>query len=205
MKRLTVLMAIFMSVIFIIPNIAEARWLNRMEKRLNLTAQQTQQIKKLMYNSKRYKITLRAKLQLARLDVRQLLEQHRPNIANVSKAIDKVGAIQLALHKHRILNMLKIKALLSPEQAKKLDQWQHHRKHIQMMRRRAWKRGRRAHRRGWRGRRAHRRGWRGRRARRRMGRRARRRMGRRAWGNPPNKVNPPTPSTKKETLKPATK
>ena len=112
---------------------------SRVAEMLNLTPQQREAIRKIRYDSKREMIRARAELQLARLDLRQLTEKHRPNLAKVSAAIDKVGALELKLKKSRILMMLKMKALLTPEQAAKAAELRRQRR-ARWGGRRGWKR-----------------------------------------------------------------
>ncbi|GEM_PF-4238229 len=92
----------------------------RLAEMLNLSPQQRDVINKLRYDNQRAVIRLRAELQLARLDLRQLTEQHRPDLKQVEALIDKVGRLEIQLKKSRILMMLKMKAVLTPEQAAKV-------------------------------------------------------------------------------------
>lgn len=129
-----------LSVLFFLPTQASAGWLGRIGRKLNLSDGQLSQIRTIVYQSRRSQIALKAQLQLSRLDLRQLLEQHKPNEAKVIAAIDKAGANELALKKSRILMMVRIKAILTPQQAAK---WNQIRNRRQMRRRKMRKRMRR--------------------------------------------------------------
>ncbi len=91
----------------------------RLAQMLNLTQAQRETINKLRYENQRVVIRLRAELQLARLDLRQMTQKHRPDLKQVEALIDKVGRLEVQLKKSRILMMLKMKAVLTPEQAAK--------------------------------------------------------------------------------------
>ena len=124
----------------------------RMVKALGLSAQQEAAIEKIQLNFKRKALTLRYKLQLARLDLRVLLKPHRPNMKKVIPAIEKVGQLEVQFKKIRILRGLRIRSVLTPAQAQKAKEFRRRRR---MMRRRRW--GRRGRRWGRRGRRWNRR------------------------------------------------
>lgn len=113
---------------------AQGRRIEGMAKLLNLSSQQVEQIKKITYESRRQQITIQAQLQLARLDLSQLVSQHRPDLKAVDAALDKVGQLELSMKKNRVMMMLRMKALLSKEQADKLQEFNSHR---QMRRQRA--------------------------------------------------------------------
>lgn len=112
----------------------------RLAEMLNLTPQQRESIRKIRYESQREMIRARAELQLARLDLRQLTEQHRPDMKKVSAAIDKVGGLEMKLKKSRIMMMLKMKAVLTPEQAAKAAELRRQRRARWGGRRGMWKR-----------------------------------------------------------------
>lgn len=183
MRKLMIALVLGLVGIFAIPQQSQANRLRRMKRFLKLSEAQVTKIRNIMYSARRTQIQTKAKLQLARLDLHQLVSQHRPNLKAVSTALDKVGAIELTLKKSRVMMMLRIKATLSSQQAEKLEKFNNRRK----MRRR---RMRRRFRRWMRGRR-----WRNRRRRRQMRRRWRRnrrfRDDRNGGGDVPPPVQPP--------------
>ena len=141
-----------LAILLALPFQASAGWMDRVARKIGLSPAQQSQIKTIIYNARRNQITTKAKLQLARLDLRQLLDQHKPSETKVLAAVDKVGAIELQMKKSRILMMLRVKAVLTPQQAAK---WQELKR-----RRRAWRRRRFRHRRFRQMRRRNRRRWR---------------------------------------------
>lgn len=121
------------------PVSASANWMMKMANRLNLTAAQQSSIKNIVYKQRRSQITLKANLQLARLDLRQLLDQHKPDETKVIAAVDKAGSYELQLKKSRILMMVRIKSVLTAKQAKQWSEFQRQRR----ARRRKWRKRRR--------------------------------------------------------------
>ena len=165
MKKMLVILASLLAMI-LIPQTGYAYNINRWSRLLDLSPVQQAKIKTIVYQARRERIRVRANLQLARLDLRQLLEQHKPNKSTVIASIDKLGKFELLIKKSRILMMLKIKAVLTPKQAAKANKFYRRnrwRRRNNRRRFRSWKRRRRMYRRN----------------RRRMHRRNRRRMHRR--------------------------
>ncbi len=113
------------------------------KKALNLTEQQENTIRNIFYQSSKELIMLRARLQIANLELKKLLEQHRPDPKAVMKALENVSAAQLAVRKNRVLMMLKIQSVLTPQQFKKFREIRAMRKQ-----RRRWKRWMRKNRQG---------------------------------------------------------
>lgn len=140
MKTLLLGWMLVMTTWIAMPTVVQAQGgqrIERMAKFLNLSPQQVTQIKSIMYESRRQQITTQAQLQLARLDLSQLVNQHRPDLKAVSAALDKVGQIELTLKKSRVMMMLRMKALLSKEQADKLQEFNARR----AQRRQRWRQG----------------------------------------------------------------
>ena len=120
MKRMmTTVMALCLGLVLLLPQQASAqRWLLRVADKLNLTEAQQTKIKTLVYNMQRDNIRAKAALQLARLDLKQLLDQHRPDLKKVKAAAEKVGKLEVQRKTSRILMFVKIKAVLTAQQAK---------------------------------------------------------------------------------------
>jgi Spy/CpxP family protein refolding chaperone len=115
----------------------------RIEKiadKLGVSEETAKQMKSLVYESKRKGIPLKAKGEAARLDLRELMDSDAPDEAQVMAKIEAIGQIQIEARKLRIGTMLKVRALLTPEQRKTLRK---------MMARRMGKKGRRGHRGKW--------------------------------------------------------
>lgn len=171
MSRFLTLTAMLLAGIFMIPNVAEANRLRRMTRLLNLSPQQQETIKNIIFKARRSQISLRANLQLLRLDLNQLIRKHRPNLSKVSALLDKLGAAELNMKKSRIMMMLKIKLALNKNQAEKLTRINERRRRRRMHRRKMFSRWSRKRMRRWR-----KRQWRRRQRERRRRRRMRRRM-----------------------------
>jgi Spy/CpxP family protein refolding chaperone len=52
--------------------------------------------------------------------MRRLLGQDRPDEAAVMQQAERIGALEIELHKQRLRTMLRIRALLTPEQRREL-------------------------------------------------------------------------------------
>jgi Spy/CpxP family protein refolding chaperone len=97
----------------------------RLAERLKLNPEQRKKIDVLRYDLKRKMIRLKAEAELARLDLKQITNQHRPDLAKVTVAVEKLGKLELEIKKSRILMYVQMKSLLSVEQARELKQiWQ---------------------------------------------------------------------------------
>lgn len=121
MKRFRLTCTIFAVLLsFFLCSVASAGMVERWSRVLNLSTAQQTQIKKIVYQSRRKQITLKANLQLARLDMHQLLSQHKPDEAKVVAAVEKTAGFELAMKKSRILMWVRVKAVLTAKQAAKL-------------------------------------------------------------------------------------
>jgi Spy/CpxP family protein refolding chaperone len=65
---------------------------------------------------------LHAKLRDLHKGMKALLEQDSPDESAVMQQIDTIGAAEVAMQKHRLGTMLKIRALLTPEQREAMTQ-----------------------------------------------------------------------------------
>ncbi len=144
----TLLFALMFALIgaFVMPQPSQANRLRQMKRMLKLSDAQVSKIRNIMYTSRRSQIQRKAQLQLARLDLHQLVSKHRPDLKAVSTALDKVGKIELELKKSRVMMMLKMKAVLTRQQAEQLEQFNSRRKARRRRMRqrfRRWMRGRR--------------------------------------------------------------
>lgn len=100
----------------------------RLAHELSLTDAQKEQMQRIRLEQQRQVIKLRAELQLARLDLGQLLREARPDQAKVIAQVEKLGKIEIELKKVNILSMVKMKSVLTPEQAKKFQELRERRK-----------------------------------------------------------------------------
>ncbi|MBI5508323.1 MAG: periplasmic heavy metal sensor [Deltaproteobacteria bacterium] len=79
------------------------------------------QIKDKSYKSDQEAIKLRADLDSARLEMRRLMDEDKPDPAKVMKQIDAVGNLETELKKNRVRLLLSVRELLTPDQRKKLQ------------------------------------------------------------------------------------
>ena len=99
--------------------------LDRAARWLELTDEQLVEIRKLVFAARRGHITMEADLELARLELHEMLDADNPTRADVMKQIDKVGQLETQTRKHKIGVLLEVRALLSPEQRTKLETGRH--------------------------------------------------------------------------------
>ena len=90
--------------------------------RLNLSERQKEQIRTIREQQQRRMIPLKARLQEANLDLRQLLRAERPSQARIDAAIDQVAELRADAHKARVASMLEIRGLLTDAQKKQLGE-----------------------------------------------------------------------------------
>lgn len=88
--------------------------------RLNLSDRQKEQIRDIRQENQRRMIPLNARLQEARLDLRQLLEAESPNRTRIDAAIDRMADLRAEAHKARLATHLEVRSLLTEEQRKQL-------------------------------------------------------------------------------------
>jgi Spy/CpxP family protein refolding chaperone len=80
------------------------------------------QIKDKAYKADQEAIKLRADLDSARLEMRRLMEEEKPDQAKVLKQVEIAGGLETELQKNRIRLLLSVRELLTPEQRRKLQQ-----------------------------------------------------------------------------------
>lgn len=93
-----------------------------MVRELDLTAEQQEKMKAARERQQRKAIQSRADIQLARLDLRKLMQADKPDQRAIDTQIDKISGLEAGLHKSRVATMLEFRASLTPEQQKKLKE-----------------------------------------------------------------------------------
>lgn len=88
--------------------------------RLDLSEEQRTRMRELHVAHRRKSIQSRAELQLARLDLHQLMQQDKPQKAAIDAQIDRIARLQADRRKAGVATMLEARALLTPEQRKQL-------------------------------------------------------------------------------------
>jgi Spy/CpxP family protein refolding chaperone len=89
---------------------------------LDLTDDQRTKLQALHETQARKAVQRRADMQLARLDLHKLMREDRPNMAGVNSQIDKLARLHAESMKARFETHMQARALLTPEQVKKLRQ-----------------------------------------------------------------------------------
>lgn len=77
-------------------------------------------LRKLAFEHEREMIPLRADARLARLELRRLLSEPKPDEAAVMKAAEAVAQAELAVEKSRLKHLLRVREVLGPERAARL-------------------------------------------------------------------------------------
>ena len=90
-------------------------------KQLNLEPQQQEQIFQWRTEFQFQAIDLRADLQKLQLKLRDQMRRDKPNTRAINGTVDEMSAKQGALHKLRVNQRLKVRALLTPEQRQTFD------------------------------------------------------------------------------------
>lgn len=94
--------------------------IERIADRLGVSEDVASQMKSMVYEAKRTQIDLRATLEKNRVDLQEMIHSESPDEAAVMAKLDTIGLLQTKVKKLRIGTMLKVRALLTPEQRKLL-------------------------------------------------------------------------------------
>lgn len=94
----------------------------RIARELDLTDAQKEKMKAARERQQRKAIQTRADIQLARLDLRKLMQADKPDQRAIDAQIDRISGLEAGLHKSRVAAMLEFRAMLTPEQQKKLKE-----------------------------------------------------------------------------------
>lgn len=94
--------------------------LERLVEELGLDAQTLAQVDALLDASRAKKRTLRRQLREAREQMHGLLAAEEPQEAELLEQADRIGGLRTELRKAQLKTMLRVRALLSPEQRTKL-------------------------------------------------------------------------------------
>jgi len=89
-------------------------------RELDLSPQQIEKMKASREAQQRKAIQSRADIQIARLDLRKLIQAEKPDARAIEAQIDRIAGLRAGLEKSRVTAMLDFRASLTPEQQKKL-------------------------------------------------------------------------------------
>jgi Spy/CpxP family protein refolding chaperone len=96
------------------------RFLERHAERLKLDDATRERIRAIGTDAMKEVQPLRQKLQDSREEMRKLLVQDTPDETAVMQQAERIGSLETELQKHRLRTMLRIRALLTPEQRQEL-------------------------------------------------------------------------------------
>jgi len=91
----------------------------RMGERLNLTDEQKDQVRQIFTDARKKNIDVNAKLQLAQIELRELITSDAPDQKKIDAKITALSQLHEAKMRTRIESMLSVQKLLTPEQRKK--------------------------------------------------------------------------------------
>ncbi len=89
-----------------------------MKERLNLTEQQQGQLRDLQFQYRKKQIQLRAKIQLARLETRELFSADKPDRSAIEKNVKAISDLQYQQKLDRIDHLFAVRNILTPDQLK---------------------------------------------------------------------------------------
>jgi len=115
--------------------------IERIASRLGVDDATMKKMRTLLYGAKRKRVTLRGQIEQARIDLHELMQQEQTDRSAIMKKVDSIGGLQIQARKLKLGTMLDLRALLNPEQQKKLRTMMQKRRS-----RRAGKRRKRGHR-----------------------------------------------------------
>lgn len=95
------------------------RHLMRILRGLDLTDEQKANAREMMMAARKQAIPMRAELQVAQLELQDLLVQDDVDRAAVDQHLDQIGQLRQKLMRHRVDTRLKLHAMLTPEQRAK--------------------------------------------------------------------------------------
>lgn len=87
---------------------------------LDLSDSQREKLRDLHQRQARKGVQARADLELARLDLHELMQADRPDAAALNAQIDKLARLQAEQRKAQVATLLEARSLLTPEQQKQL-------------------------------------------------------------------------------------
>lgn len=87
-------------------------------KKLNLTDDQKAQLQKVHFEVEKKEIELKSKVELARLELRNLLMADAPDQSALKKKIEEVAMNESALHINKLNGWFEANKLMTPEQQK---------------------------------------------------------------------------------------
>jgi Spy/CpxP family protein refolding chaperone len=120
----------------------------RLQEQLGIDAEQAEQLQQIKRDQQKAHVRLRADMEIARMELEELLAADAVNEAAVAAKVDEVAKLQTAALQARIDGRLAVRKILSAEQARKLERLRHGRRASRAERRQDQRDRRRGGRRG---------------------------------------------------------
>ena len=93
-----------------------------LREKLGITSEQAARIRQQDFDFRKASVTNRAKLEVAHIELEQLMSADKPDRAAIDKKLSDVSAAQLAAEQSRVHHQLDMKTALTPEQQAKLKE-----------------------------------------------------------------------------------
>ncbi|MBN1893843.1 Spy/CpxP family protein refolding chaperone [bacterium] len=87
----------------------------------NLTEEQQHKIQELKTALEKQIMPIQADIEIKQAELQKMLIADKPDAGAVDRKIDEIGMLRLQVHKMKVQNQLKIRALLTPEQRLEFD------------------------------------------------------------------------------------
>ncbi|OQY30142.1 MAG: hypothetical protein B6244_00830 [Candidatus Cloacimonetes bacterium 4572_55] len=100
----------------------ELGFLERFGDEIGITEQQEEELKSIRFAAEKEIIQLKADAEVAKMDLRQLMDEDRPNEDAIYRQVDVIAELNAKIHKKRVGNRLAIKRILTDEQEAKLKE-----------------------------------------------------------------------------------
>lgn len=99
-------------------------------EKLDLSAEQAEQIESIKNETKRAIIPVKAEIELKEIDLQNEMKKDNLDRAKIMKITKEINALELKIKETHIDEKLKVHSVLTPEQIEKLRTWRHIHKNI---------------------------------------------------------------------------
>ncbi|MEW5944863.1 MAG: periplasmic heavy metal sensor [bacterium] len=89
-------------------------------EQVGITEDQLEKLRAMSLEIRKKEIRNRAELQLATIDLQELLEDDNPNVKKIDGKIEQIGALRTGIQKEKVHALLEAKKILTPEQIERL-------------------------------------------------------------------------------------
>ncbi|RMH72222.1 MAG: periplasmic heavy metal sensor [Gemmatimonadetes bacterium] len=98
------------------------KMLEMMKGELDLSEEQVANLRDLMVDHQKQEIELRSQIEVARLELEELMVADKPNKTAALKKVEEIGNFQTEIRKLDVGFRIEMKTILTPEQLEKWDQ-----------------------------------------------------------------------------------